>query len=72
MKKQFQMLLQWKEKVNNSNKQNLLRFEHLHRQINLLKLENEKYKQALESPDKQVNNTCSITYIEHISWYASV
>lgn len=53
MKKQFQMLLQWKEKVRESNKQNLLRFEQLHRQINILRLENEKYKQCLESPDKQ-------------------
>ena len=55
MKRQFQMLLQWKEKVRDSNKQNLLRFEQLHRQINILRVENEKYKQALSSPDKEVN-----------------
>lgn len=55
MKRQFQMLLQWKEKVRDSNKQNLLRFEQLHREINILKMENEKYKQCLESPDKKVN-----------------
>lgn len=54
MKRQFQMLLQWKEKVRRSNQENLLRFEQLHRQINVLKIENEKYKQVLESPDKQV------------------
>ncbi|XP_045167332.2 optineurin-like [Mercenaria mercenaria] len=53
MKRQFQMLLQWKEKVRESNRQNLLRFEQLHRQINVLKLENEKYKQVLDSPDRE-------------------
>ncbi|KAL4227194.1 hypothetical protein ACF0H5_015167 [Mactra antiquata] len=53
MKRQFQMLLQWKDKVRESNKQNLIRFEQLHREINILKMENEKYKQCIDSPDKK-------------------
>lgn len=54
MKKQFEMLLSWKEKVRESNKKNLLKFEQLHSQICLLKDENEKYRQCLQDPEKKV------------------
>lgn len=54
MKKQFEMLLSWKEKVRESNKKNLLKFEQLRSQICLLKDENEKYRQCLQDPEKKV------------------
>ncbi|KAH3819413.1 optineurin-like isoform X3 [Dreissena polymorpha] len=53
MKKQFQVLLEWKEKVKDSNQQNLTRFERLQREIAILRSEKEKYKQYVTSPDTQ-------------------
>ncbi|WAR26513.1 OPTN-like protein [Mya arenaria] len=44
----------WKGKVRESNQQNLQRFEALQRQILQLGAENEKYKQCLQGPEKQV------------------
>jgi len=49
------MLLAWKAKARESNQQSLDRFEAMGRQIALLKSENEKYRQCLQGPDKQVH-----------------
>jgi len=54
MKKQFDNLLAWKEKIRDSNKANLLKFDQLRTQLGLLKQENEKYKQCLQDPHMKV------------------
>ena len=56
VKKQFQILMEWKERVRQSNQSNLKRFEEQKRKIADLTRQNEYLRQQLLPREQQVQN----------------